>query len=167
MLVKRNFDIINMHGTTIKIKKTIMYIVLYGCEIWPVLLKEEHRLRVFESRVLRRIFGQRTVAQYQDLILHGTQNCQIRDNSVCVVTGLRAPSLKNRGLTHRASGDLTLLHIVQAVCVTHSRQFQATHNYHPQYLFPLVSFYGRRGSRLHDEELFVLHPSPIIIQVIK
>jgi hypothetical protein len=30
---------------------------LYGCETWSVTLREEHRLRVFENRVLRRIFG--------------------------------------------------------------------------------------------------------------
>jgi hypothetical protein len=29
---------------------------LYGCETWSVTLKEEHRLRVFQTRVLRRIF---------------------------------------------------------------------------------------------------------------
>jgi hypothetical protein len=32
---------------------------LYGCETWSVTLREEHRLRVFENRVLRRIFGPR------------------------------------------------------------------------------------------------------------
>jgi hypothetical protein len=32
-------------------------VVLYGCETWSLTLKEEHRLRVFENRVLRRIFG--------------------------------------------------------------------------------------------------------------
>jgi hypothetical protein len=31
--------------------------VLYGCETWSLPLREEHRLRVFENRVLRRIFG--------------------------------------------------------------------------------------------------------------
>jgi hypothetical protein len=31
--------------------------VLYGCETWSLALREEHRLRVFENRVLRRIFG--------------------------------------------------------------------------------------------------------------
>jgi hypothetical protein len=31
--------------------------VLYGCETWSLTLKEERRLRVFENRVLRRIFG--------------------------------------------------------------------------------------------------------------
>jgi hypothetical protein len=31
--------------------------VLYGCETWSLTLREEHRLRVFGNRVLRRIFG--------------------------------------------------------------------------------------------------------------
>jgi hypothetical protein len=31
--------------------------VLYGCETWSLTLREEHRLRVFENRVMRRIFG--------------------------------------------------------------------------------------------------------------
>jgi hypothetical protein len=34
-------------------------VVLYGCEILSLTLREEHRLRVFENRVLRRIFGQK------------------------------------------------------------------------------------------------------------
>jgi hypothetical protein len=33
------------------------YLVLYECETWSLTLREEHRLRVFENRVLRRIFG--------------------------------------------------------------------------------------------------------------
>jgi hypothetical protein len=32
-------------------------VVLHGCETLPLTLREEHRLRVFENRVLRRIFG--------------------------------------------------------------------------------------------------------------
>jgi hypothetical protein len=32
-------------------------VILYGCEIWSLILKKEHRLRAFENRVLRRIFG--------------------------------------------------------------------------------------------------------------
>jgi hypothetical protein len=32
-------------------------VVLYGYESWSLTLREEHRLRVFENRVLRRIFG--------------------------------------------------------------------------------------------------------------
>jgi hypothetical protein len=34
-----------------------MSVVMYGCETWLLRLKEEHRLRVFENRVLRKIFG--------------------------------------------------------------------------------------------------------------
>jgi hypothetical protein len=42
----------------VKIYKTIILpIVLRGCETWSLTLREEHRLRVFENRVLRRIFG--------------------------------------------------------------------------------------------------------------
>jgi hypothetical protein len=41
----------------IKTYKTIILpVVLYGCETWSLTLREEHRLRVFENRVLRRIF---------------------------------------------------------------------------------------------------------------
>jgi hypothetical protein len=35
----------------------ILKVVLYGCETWSVTLREEHRLRVIENRVLRRIYG--------------------------------------------------------------------------------------------------------------
>jgi hypothetical protein len=42
----------------IKIYKSIIFpFVLYGCETWSLTWREEHRLRVFEKRVLRRIFG--------------------------------------------------------------------------------------------------------------
>jgi hypothetical protein len=42
----------------VKIYKTIILpVVLYGCETWSLTLREEHRLRVFENRVLRRVFG--------------------------------------------------------------------------------------------------------------
>jgi len=38
-------------------RSIILHVVLYGCEIWSLTLREERRLRVFENRVLRRIFG--------------------------------------------------------------------------------------------------------------
>jgi hypothetical protein len=42
----------------IRIYKTIILrVVLYEYEPWSLTLREEHRLRVFENRVLRRIFG--------------------------------------------------------------------------------------------------------------
>jgi hypothetical protein len=42
----------------VKIHKTVILpVVLYRCEAWSVILREEHSLRVFENRVLRRIYG--------------------------------------------------------------------------------------------------------------
>jgi hypothetical protein len=42
----------------IRIYKTItLPVALYGCKTWSLTLKEEHGLRVFENRVLRRTFG--------------------------------------------------------------------------------------------------------------
>jgi hypothetical protein len=42
----------------IKIYKTVILpVVLYECETWSLSLREEHRLRFFENRMLRRIFG--------------------------------------------------------------------------------------------------------------
>jgi hypothetical protein len=42
----------------VRIYKTIILpVVPYGCETWSLIVREEHKLRVFENRVLRRIFG--------------------------------------------------------------------------------------------------------------
>ena len=42
----------------IKIHRIIILpVVLYGCETWSLTLREEHKLKVFENRVLRRVFG--------------------------------------------------------------------------------------------------------------
>jgi hypothetical protein len=42
----------------VRIYKTIiLLVVLYGCETWSLTAREEHKLRMFENKVLRRIFG--------------------------------------------------------------------------------------------------------------
>ena len=44
----------------IKIYRTVILpVVLYGCETWLLTLREERKLRAFENRVLRKIFGPR------------------------------------------------------------------------------------------------------------
>ena len=40
-------------------KTIILPVVLYGCETWSLILKEEQRLKLFENIVLRNIFGAR------------------------------------------------------------------------------------------------------------
>jgi hypothetical protein len=52
--------------------KLILLEVLYGCETWSVMLKEEHTSRVFDNRVLRRIFGPKRVE-----VTGGRKNCLI------------------------------------------------------------------------------------------
>jgi hypothetical protein len=42
----------------VKIYKTVILpVVLYGCKTWSLTLREDHGLRAFQKRVLRRIFG--------------------------------------------------------------------------------------------------------------
>jgi hypothetical protein len=51
---------VNYKSESVKIKiyrTIILPVVLYGFESWSLTLREECRLRVFENRVLRRIFG--------------------------------------------------------------------------------------------------------------
>jgi len=50
ILLLKNLKI-EMYGTI------ILTVVLYRCKTWSLTLREERRLRVFENRVLRRIFG--------------------------------------------------------------------------------------------------------------
>jgi hypothetical protein len=38
-------------------KTVILPVVLYGSKTWSLMLREQHRLRVFENRVLRRMLG--------------------------------------------------------------------------------------------------------------
>jgi hypothetical protein len=46
------------NSVKIKIYKTIILsAILYGPEIWSLNLRDEHRLKVLQSRILRRIFG--------------------------------------------------------------------------------------------------------------
>jgi hypothetical protein len=52
MLLTKNFNI-NIYRTV------ILPIVFYGCETWSLTLRKERKLKVFENRVLRRIFGPR------------------------------------------------------------------------------------------------------------
>jgi hypothetical protein len=58
----------------VKIYKTIILPeVLYGCETWSLTVREENKLRVFENRVLRRIFGPK-----RDRATGGGESCITR-----------------------------------------------------------------------------------------
>jgi len=64
----------------IKIYRTIILpIVLYGCETWSLTLREECRLRVFENRVLRRLFGPK-----RDGVTGEWRKLQMRSLVICI-----------------------------------------------------------------------------------
>ena len=58
----------------IKIHKTILLpVALYGCETWSLTLREERRLRVFEKRIVRRIFGPKRDVNGEWIKLHNEE----------------------------------------------------------------------------------------------
>jgi hypothetical protein len=65
----------------IRIYKTIILpVVLYWCETLSLTLREEHRLRVFENRVPRRIFGPK-----RDEVTGEKENCIMRSFVICTL----------------------------------------------------------------------------------
>ena len=59
-------------------RTTILPVVLYGCETWSLLLREECRQRVLDNRVLRRIFG-----NTRDEVTGGTLDCIVTSLMMC------------------------------------------------------------------------------------
>jgi hypothetical protein len=82
-------------SVTIKIYRTIiLLVVLYGCETWSLTLRAECRLRVFENRVLRRIFGHKSdevTGEWRKL--HNEELCALRSSPNIIRV------IKPRGLT--------------------------------------------------------------------
>jgi hypothetical protein len=63
----------------IKIYRTIiLHVVLYGCEARSLTLREERRLKVFENRVLRRVFGPK-----RDVVTGNGENYIMRSLMIC------------------------------------------------------------------------------------
>jgi len=58
----------------------ILPVVLCGCKTWSLTLREKHRLRVFESKVLRRIFQSKmevVVGSGEDCIMRSFITCRL------------------------------------------------------------------------------------------
>ena len=77
----------------IKIYRTIILpVVLYGCETWSLTLREERRLRVFENRMLRRVFGPKrdeVTGEWRKLHNEGLSDLYSLPNIVRVVKSRR------------------------------------------------------------------------------
>jgi len=71
---------------------TILTVVLYGCKIWSLTLREERRLRVFENRALRGIFGPKrdeVTEEWRKLHNDGLNDLYCSPNIVRVVESRR------------------------------------------------------------------------------
>jgi hypothetical protein len=67
-------------------------VVLYGCETWSLTIREDRRLRVFESRVLRRIFGAKgdeMTGEWRKLHNEELNNLYSSPGIVCVIKSRR------------------------------------------------------------------------------
>ena len=77
----------------IKMYRTIILpAVLYGCETWSLTLREERRLRVFENRALRRIFGlkkDRVTAGWRQIRNVGLNDLYSSPNTIRVIKSRR------------------------------------------------------------------------------
>jgi hypothetical protein len=80
----------------IKIYKNIIFpVILYGCETLSLTLREEYRLRVFENRVLRRIFGPK-----RDEVTGGWRKLHGSYSSPSIVRVIKARRMRWTGMWH-------------------------------------------------------------------
>jgi hypothetical protein len=76
-------------------KTIILPVVLYGCETWSLTLREEHRLRVFENRMPKKIFGPKrdeVIGEWRKL--HNEELCDL--DSTCEFGNEPSGSMKCR-----------------------------------------------------------------------
>jgi hypothetical protein len=79
------------HAVVAGIHLTLL-VVVYGCETWSLILREEHRLRVFENRVLIGIFGpkrEEVVGSWRKLHNEELHNFYASPNIITVIKSWR------------------------------------------------------------------------------
>ena len=85
----------------IKVYKTIILpVVLSGCETWSLTLREECRLRVFENRILKQIFGFKTHENREWRRFHNEELCSLY-HSPYIVRVIKSIRLRWAGLVTR------------------------------------------------------------------
>jgi hypothetical protein len=76
----------------IKVQNIILTVVLYGCETWCLTLREEHKVTVFENRVLRRVFRpqrEEGAGDWRRLHNEKLHNLYASENSIRVIKSRR------------------------------------------------------------------------------
>jgi hypothetical protein len=84
---------------------TILSVVLCGCETWSLTLREDHKLRVFENSVLRRIFGpKRDEVRGEWRMLHN-EELHILYSSAIIIRQIKSRRLRWAGHVIRMEED--------------------------------------------------------------
>jgi hypothetical protein len=92
----------------IKIYKTVILpVVLCGCETWSLTLREEQRLRVFENRVLTRIFGCKREEDGSWRKLHNDELHSLQ-SSPNIVSVIKSKRMKRRDMWNAWEGERCL-----------------------------------------------------------
>jgi hypothetical protein len=78
----------------------ILSVVLYGCETWSLTLREEHRLRDFENRVLRKVFGPKREEDGSWRKLHNDELHSLY-SSLNIVKGIKSRRMRWAGHVER------------------------------------------------------------------
>jgi hypothetical protein len=90
-------------------KTIILPVVLHGCETWSLTIREEHRLRVFENWVLRRIFGpKRDEVTGERRKLHNEELCNLY-SSPSIIRMMKSRRVRWAGLVARIGRRGTLI----------------------------------------------------------
>jgi hypothetical protein len=79
-------------------RNIIFPVVLYWCENWLLMLGEEHKLRVFENRVMRRVFGlkgDKVTGEWRRPYNEGLNNLYSSPNIIWVITSRRMRCMRH------------------------------------------------------------------------
>ncbi|KAJ4438956.1 hypothetical protein ANN_14910 [Periplaneta americana] len=153
-------------------KTVILPVVLYGCETWTLTLREEQRLRVFENKILRKIFGaKRDEVTGEWRKLHNTELHALY-SSPDIIRNIKSRRNRAQSQLRDTNAGEYLLYIYGCETWTLTlREKQRLRVFENKVLRKI--FGAKRDEvtgewrKLHNAELHALHSSPDIIRTIK
>jgi len=145
--------------STVYCKTKFLPVVLYGCDTWSLTLREERRLRLFENKVLRRIFG-----PYRDEVTgewRRLHNEELNDlYSPNIVWMIKSRRIRWAGRVARYGYD------TWSLTLREERRLRFENKVLRRIFGPYRDEVTGEWRRLHNEELNEMY-SPNIVRVIK